>query len=182
MSHTHTHSCQTSSSGAVDYKQFLQLINWKDHPLPTPHNTVRVTLCLSIINALSVEHNLQSVPLDYDTCPSHSVQQVCQDRGHLVEASLRASPVCITPHSCQHCRQHTTSHTLYITPLVVSLMTHCLNASHGENKYLHTEYLKIEDEWGSRLERKSKGGTEGRCISMVAKLWDGEMRRIKQGD
>jgi Ca2+-binding EF-hand superfamily protein len=33
-------NCQISSSGAVDYQQFLQLINWRDHPLPTPRNTV----------------------------------------------------------------------------------------------------------------------------------------------
>ena len=31
-------SCQINSSGAVDYKQFLQLINWREHPLPTTHS------------------------------------------------------------------------------------------------------------------------------------------------
>ena len=40
LCHHCMYSCQTSSSGAVDYQQFLQLINWRDHPLPTPRNTV----------------------------------------------------------------------------------------------------------------------------------------------
>lgn len=90
-------SCQTSSSGAVDYQQFLQLINWKDHPLPTHPNTVRShpTIYLS--------------QQRYGHMYSLSVQQACQDHGQVVGASLRAYLVWTILPSCLHCR-HTISH------------------------------------------------------------------------
>lgn len=90
-------NCQTSSSGAVDYQQFLQLINWKDHPLPTHPNTVRShpTIYLSLQR--------------YGHMHSLSVQQACQDHGQVVGASLRAYLVWTILPSCLHCR-HTISH------------------------------------------------------------------------